>query len=412
MPRFAYRARDRSGAAIDGEVEAADLNAALEAVSARGLMPTQLEPVAERGASSGGEGRWEQLRRRLFDPKVGTEDLVLFVRQLHALLKAGVPLIRALHGLAESTRNRTLSRTIRGVADRLEGGYTVGDAMAGYPEVFPGLLVALIRVGEASGRLEESLQRMAVNLEQERKTRTQVKQALRYPTFVMIALVVAIGVVNAFVIPAFSDVFDHFDAELPLPTRILIASSDFTITYWPHLLVGAAALGWALRAYVRTEAGRLRWDYWKLRLPVVGGILLRALLARFARTLSMALRSGVPVLSALTAVAATTDNAFIARGIEQMRGGIERGETLYRVAESSQLFTPLVLQMLAVGEETGQVSDMMDEVAEFYEEEVSVDLEKLSSSIEPIVISLVGLLVLMLALGIFLPMWEMGQAAM
>lgn len=410
MPRFAYRARDRSGTAIDGEVEAPDLNAALEAVSQRGLMPTQLEPVAEGGG--GLEAQWQQLRRRLLDPKVTTDDLVLFVRQLHALLKAGVPLIRALHGLAESTRNRTLSRTIRGVADRLEGGYSVGDAMAGYPEVFPGLLVALIRVGEASGRLEESLQRMAANLEQERKTRTQVKQALRYPTFVMIAIVVAIGVVNVFVIPAFSGVFDHFDAELPLPTRVLIATSDFTVAYWPHLLAALVGFAWAVRTYVRSESGRMRWDYWKLRLPVVGGILLRALLARFARTLSMALRSGVPVLSALSAVAATTDNAYIARGIEQMRDGIERGESLYRVAEESQLFTPLVLQMLAVGEETGQVSDMMDEVAEFYEGEVAVDLEKLSASIEPIVISLIGALVLILALGIFLPMWQMGQAAL
>ena len=410
MPRFAYRARDRSGTAIDGEVEAPDLNAALEAVSQRGLMPTQLEPVAEGGG--GLEAQWQQLRRRLLDPKVTTDDLVLFVRQLHALLKAGVPLIRALHGLAESTRNRTLSRTIRGVADRLEGGYSVGDAMAGYPEVFPGLLVALIRVGEASGRLEESLQRMAANLEQERKTRTQVKQALRYPTFVMIAIVVAIGVVNVFVIPAFSGVFDHFDAELPLPTRVLIATSDFTVAYWPHLLAALVGFAWAVRTYVRSESGRMRWDYWKLRLPVVGGILLRALRARFARTLSMALRSGVPVLSALSAVAATTDNAYIARGIEQMRDGIERGESLYRVAEESQLFTPLVLQMLAVGEETGQVSDMMDEVAEFYEGEVAVDLEKLSASIEPIVISLIGALVLILALGIFLPMWHMGQAAL
>ena len=195
-------------------------------------------------------------------------------------------------------------------------------------------------------------------------------------------------------------------------TGLLIGFSEGFVAYWQYLFGGALLAILGLRAYVGTEDGRLRWDAFKLRIPAVGGIMRRALLARFARTFSMAVRSGVPLLQAMDLVAEATDNAYIARGIRQLRTGIERGEGLHQVAERSGLFTPLVLQMLAVGEETGQVADMMDQVAEFYEREVEEDLKKLSSYIEPFVIGFIGILVLILALGIFLPMWQMGSAAL
>lgn len=408
MPMFQFRGRTREGGVATGQVEASDLDAAADEVNAQGIVPIDIRPAEGGGLSID----WEALRQRYLEARVTLDDLVMFIRQLYSLLHAGVPIIRALHGLAENTRNAKLKRTIRQTAGRLENGRSLAESMVAFPDVFPSLLIALVRVGEDSGRLEESLLRMARNLEQERETRQQVKTALRYPTFVMIAIVIAIGIVNVFVIPAFSDVFDQMDAELPLPTVMLITVSEFTVAYWPLMLAGVVALVLAFKAWTRTERGRLRWDRVKLRLPVVGSIMLRALLARFARTLSMALRSGVPVLQALSAVARTTDNAHVSKGIEQMREGIERGESLLQVARDTGLFTPLVLQMLAVGEETGRVSEMMDEVAEFYEREVEVDLNKLSSYIEPIVIGFIGVLVLILALGIFLPMWQMGQASM
>ena len=390
-----------------GTIQADSLDGAVDELTARGIAPVDIREV-----TGGGGPDLNELFAGLFEKKVDTDDLVMFVRQLYSLLNAGVPLIRSLRGLADNTRNERLATEIRNVAGRLEQGSTLSEAMARAPKVFPKLLVAMVRVGEASGRLEESLERMAANLEQERDTRAQVKQALRYPTFVMIAIALAIVVVNIFVIPAFADMFEQFDAELPLPTRMLLGFSAFMQNNGLYLLAGGVAAAGGFRYVINTEEGRWRWDRYKLRLPLVGGILTRALLGRFSRTLSMSLRSGVPILQALNAVADTTDNAYVSGGVRHMREGIEQGESLYAVAEDSRLFTPLVLQMLAVGEETGQVSDMMDQVAVYYEREVEADLDKLSSAIEPIVIGFIGLLVLILAAGIFLPMWQMGQAAM
>ncbi len=405
MANFEYEGIGGNGR-TRGTIEADDLDGAVDELVARGVTPVDVREIAEGGLDLGA------LFAGLLEKKVHTDDLVMFVRQLYSLLNAGVPLVRALRGLAENTRNERLALEIRNVAGRLEQGSTLSEAMARAPKVFPKLLTAMVRVGEASGRLEESLDRMAANLEQERDTRAQVKQALRYPTFVMIAIALAIVVVNIFVIPAFADMFEQFDTELPLPTRMLLGFSAFMQNNGLYLLGGVVVALGVARRIVNTEHGRWRWDRYKLRLPLVGGILTRALLARFSRTLSMSLRSGVPVLQALSAVADTTDNAYVAEGVRQMRNGIEQGEGIHAVAEKSGLFTPLVLQMLAVGEETGQVSDMMDQVAGYYEREVEADLDKLSSAIEPIVIAFIGVLVLILALGIFMPMWQMGSAAM
>lgn len=406
MARFEYQGFSKEGR-TRGTLDADDLDTAVDELNARGITPIAVDEIA-----GGGGFDLNALTAGLFEKKITTDELVMFVRQLYSLLNAGVPLVRSLRGLADNTRNERLAGEIRNIAGRLEQGSTFSDAMAQSPKVFPKLLTAMVRVGEASGRLEESLDRMAANLEQERDTRAQVKQALRYPTFVMIAIALAIVVVNLFVIPAFADMFEQFDTELPLPTRMLIGFSDFMQNNGLYLLVGLIVAAGVVRYLINTETGRWRWDRYKLRLPLIGSIMTRALLGRFSRTLAMSLRSGVPVLQALNAVAETTDNAYVSGGVRQMREGIEQGESLYAVAEHSGLFTALVLQMLAVGEETGQVSDMMDQVASYYEREVAADLDKLSSYIEPIVIGFIGVLVLILALGIFLPMWQMGQAAM
>jgi len=219
-------------------------------------------------------------------------------------------------------------------------------------------------------------------------------------------------VVNAFVIPQFAEMFDQLGGELPWTTQALIGTSDFVVNYWWALIAAGAGLYFGVRAYTRTEDGRLRWDRYKLRIPGIGRIVLLALLSRFARTFSMAARAGVPLLQALSSVAEATDNAWVAGGINSMRDGIERGEGLHQVATRTEMFTPLVLQMLAVGEETGQVADMMDQVADFYDREVDADLEQLSSYIEPFVITAIAVLVLILALGIFLPMWQLGTEAL
>ncbi|MCG5528641.1 MULTISPECIES: type II secretion system F family protein [Halorhodospira] len=414
MPNFRYRGRAQDGREVQGRIEAPNRDGAIDEVLSRGVTPISVE--AAGGDGGGGSGLnmdlTELLEQYNIGQKVTLEELVTFVRQLSALLHAGVPIIRCLRGLAESGSNKRLNRALEEIAASLESGQSLSQAMGRHDDIFPTLLIAMVRVGEDSGQLEESLNRMAENLEQERVTRQRVKQALRYPTFVFIAIAIALVVVNIFVIPAFSDIFEQMGADLPAATVALITTSEFMEEQWLYLLIGAVGAYFAARAYLRSENGRYLWDRFKLRLPGIGKILQLALLARFGRTFSMAVRSGVPLLQAMDSVAEATDNAYIGRGIRTLRDGIEQGESLHQVSVRSGLFTPLVLQMLAVGEETGQVADMMDHVADFYEREVEADLEKLSSYIEPFVIGFIALLVLVLAAGIFLPMWQLGTEAL
>lgn len=403
MPRFDYAGRDPGGARVSGSLEAGSLDAAVALLFERGITPLEVN-----------EHKTEQpgLRRQLGLDQPKREDVILFTRQMYTLTRSGVPLIRGLTQLSDSTRNPVLAETIHTVIADLESGRELAGALARHPHIFNSLYVSMVRVGESSGRLEEAFERIHQYLESERETARQVKQAVRYPTFVVIAMIVAIMILMTWVIPTFAQVFERFDAQLPLPTRVLIAASNFFVAWW-WLLVAAAAAGWvALRAWLKTERGHLEWDRRKLGVPVIGSILLRATLARFARAFSMASRSGVPILEALHVVAAAVDNAWITRRVLDMREGIERGESLSRVAHRADVFTPLVVQMLAVGEETGRLEQIVDDVADYYEREVDYDVQNLSSLIEPILTVGIGLMVLLLALGIFLPMWQLGSVAM
>jgi MSHA biogenesis protein MshG len=283
--------------------------------------------------------------------------------------------------------------------------------MARQKGVFSPFYLAMVRVGEGTGRLEEVFLRLFHHLEFQEFMRSQVKSALRYPAFVVIAMVLAMAIINVFVIPAFAKVFKGFGTELPLMTRILIAVSDFTVQWW-WLMLGIVVGTWALfQWWTRTPAGELEWDRFKLRMPIAGKIMLKASLARFARSFALATRSGVPVVQGLMLVAQTVDNRWIATQVEKMREGVERGESVLRTAANAGFFTPVVLQMVAVGEESGAVDDMMEEVAEMYQREVEYELKSLGSQIEPILIVGLGVLVLILALGVFLPIWDLGSAA-
>jgi MSHA biogenesis protein MshG len=218
-------------------------------------------------------------------------------------------------------------------------------------------------------------------------------------------------VVNVFVIPAFSNVFKGFGTELPLMTQILIGFSSFTRTYWLPLLGGAVAAFFGFRYWTGTSRGRYLWDRYKLKIPIAGKIAQKALLARFSRSLALSLRSGVPVVQALATVNATVDNAYVAAAVDKMRDGVERGDSVLRTAANSGVFTSMVLQMIAVGEETGSLDEMLEQVAEMYQQEVEYELKTLAQQIEPILIVFLGILVLILALGIFMPMWDLGKAA-
>ncbi|WP_320056413.1 type II secretion system F family protein [Desulfuromonas thiophila] len=404
MPLYHYSAR-RAGQLVQGEIELASPAAVAAQLVENGLTPVRIAEAAscagrtERSAAGG-----------LFQRRVRSEDLILFCRQMYALTRAGVPMLRALRGLMESSRNPRLRQALQGVIDGLESGRELSSALAAFPEVFPPLLTRMVQVGENSGNLEQAFEQLAQYLEFEKQTREQIKAALRYPTFVIVAIAIAISILTLFVIPAFEKVFASFGAQLPLATRIIMAVSHFARDWWPYIAGGLLLGSLLLRRYLRTVSGERLWDRLKLRLPLVGSILRRATLARFARAFAMGYGSGVPLVQALAYTARAIDNRYLGEKLEGMRNQLERGETLTRSAAASAIFTPLVLQMLAVGEESGSVDSMLLEVAGFYEREVAYELKNLTSAIEPVLIIIIGAMVLVLALGVFLPMWNLSSA--
>lgn len=407
MGRFTYKGRDAEGALVKGVLEAPDSSSAAAQLYADGITPVDIGETV-RSETIGGESLLSQLGRR----KVTTDDLLLFSRQMHTLLKAGVPIMRALGSLQDSTTNPAFRDTLQGVRENLDAGTPLSTSMSNQAGVFSPFYVAMIYVGETTGMLEEVFLRLFHHLEFQEFMRNQVRSALRYPLFVVATMAIALLVINIWVIPAFAKVYAGFKAELPFVTQALIAISDFVVTTWWMMGLGLIIVLLGLRRWVLTTAGRLSWDHAKLRIPIAGKIVRKAALARFARSFSLAVRSGVPIVQGLTLVAQTVDNAHIAKQIEAMRNGVERGESVLRTASNSGVFTPVVLQMIMVGEESGAIDEMMEEIADMYQRDVEYELKTLSAQIEPILIILLGCLVLLLALGVFLPIWDLGAAAL
>lgn len=406
MPSYSYRGRDGSGQEVRGKLDAPSQGDAARAVMALGVTPLEVK----EGASQGKEIDLGRFFQGMFEEKPAHEDILLFFRQIYTLLKAGVPIMRALAGLQESAINQGMKKVLQDLRESLDSGRELSAAMARHPKEFGGFAINMVRVGEMTGRLEEIFLRLFHHMEFERFMRDQVKSALRYPSFVILAMGIAIVIINIWVIPAFAKVFDGFGAQLPLMTRILIGFSDFMVNSWGYLLGGLVLAVLTFRSWVGTQRGRYDWDRLKMKIPIAGKIVTKATLARFSRSFALASKSGVPVIQALSNVAQTVDNAYIADKIERMRDGVERGESVLRNAIAAGIFTPVVIQMIAVGEESGSLDDMLQEVAEMYQREVEYELKTLAQQIEPILIVFLGALVLVLALGIFLPMWDLGKA--
>jgi MSHA biogenesis protein MshG len=407
VPFFAYKGRNTRGELLEGVLESTDSGAVADQLFTTGVTPIEIVPT-KKPLSKGDAGLWA----RLTAPKINSIDVQLFSRQLYTLLKSGVPIMRGLAGLQESAINKSFARVIKDLRESLDTGRELSASMRRHPDVFSSFYVSMVRIGETTGRMEEVFLRLFEHLEFEREMRERVRTAIRYPIFVVIVMAVAIAVINLFVIPQFAKVYASFNAELPLMTRILINSSNFTIRFWPFMLTVIVGAGVGFKMYIATSAGQYQWDKIKLRMPIAGKIIMKATLGRFARSFSLAGKSGVPIVQGLSVIAQTVDNAYVATRIEQMRDGVERGETILRTAVTTGVFTPVVLQMVAVGEETGALDELMNEIAEMYEHEVDYELKTLSSQIEPILIVGLAILVLILALGVFLPIWDLGKATM
>ena len=410
MPFFAYRGRNPRGELVQGRLEGSDSAAVADHLLNTGITPIDIR-AAGGGEVSGATLEMPEALRRLFQPPITIVDLMLFSRQMYTLLKAGVPILRALAGLEESITNPTLKAVVADLRVSLDAGRELSAARRRHPRVFTPFYVSLVRVGETTGMLENVFLRLYEHLEFEKEIRERIKSALRYPTFVVIAMAAALVIVNLVVIPAFSKLFASYNATLPPMTRAVIGVSNFTVTWWPLILVALVGGIVAFNVWRRTPAGKYAWDRFKLRIPIAGSIINKATLARFARSFALSIKSGVPVVQGLTTVAAVVDNDYLARRIEQMRDGVERGESVLRTALTAGVFTPVVLQMIAVGDETGELDDLMLEVAELYEREVDYEVKSLAAQIEPILIIFLGVLVTILALAVFVPIWDLARVA-
>ncbi|MCE3253277.1 MAG: type secretion system family protein [Cellvibrio sp.] len=401
MAIYEFKGRNVEGRLITGQVDASSQEAAVNQLLGRGVTPVEIkEFIAQLSLS-------ERFARATNRGKVETVELIMFCRQMHTISRAGIPLVKGLRGLAASLRNYTFQQALNDIVERLEAGVELSTAMRAHPKIFNNLFVSLVNVGENSGRLDLVFKQLSEYMERDLSTVKSIKTALRYPTFVLIAISIAIMIINIKVIPAFAGMFSQFGAQLPLPTRILIGISDFFVNYWIYVLVAIVALVAWVYHYVNTPEGSRVWGRKKLRLIVIGDIIERASLARYARSFGLMLNAGLPLSNALELSARAVDNPYLGDKIRGIRAGVERGEGLFQTHLVSGMFTPLVLQMISVGEESGQVDVLLAEVAAFYESEVEYDVKQLSDRIEPIMIVIMAGFVTVLALGIFLPMWDM-----
>lgn len=401
MPNYKYQGRSPDGNRATGVVDAASEELAAESLINKGIIPTSIVPV------SGTQSALDFDLARFLTPSIPLEALVIFCRQMYSLTKAGVPLLRAIKGLTTNATNKQLKQALEEVGMELTNGRSLSASMKMHSKVFSPLFVSMINVGENTGRLDEVLLQLSQYYEQEVETRKRIKTAMRYPSFVITFVIGAMFVLNIMVIPQFANMFGRFGVELPLPTRILISTSEFFVAYWPWMLVVMVGAFVGFKVWVAGVAGREQWDRFRLKMPIVGDIVNRAQLGRFSRTFALMLRSGVPLNQSLALSAESMGNKYLELRLLEMKSAIEAGGSVSATAINTGIFTPLVVQMIAVGEETGRIDELLMEVGDFYEREVDYDLKTLTARIEPILLVIVAGMVLVLALGIFLPMWGM-----
>jgi len=401
MSIFAYRGRSPRGDVVEGRLDAESAEQIAGRLLGAGITPIDIGLASEQGTTL------RQLWIALGRGKPNNSDLMMFSRQMYTITKAGVPLLRGLRGLQAAMHNDVLRDALADIVSSLESGRDLGTSFARHGDIFPPLYVNMVRVGEATGTLDTAFLRLCDYLSMEQDVHDRVKSALRYPLIVVAAVIVAIGIISVKVIPAFAPVFRVLGNNIPLPTRLIMGASSITQHYWWVILLVAGAAYFSARAYVGTDAGRYQWHRALLRMPLVGSLLHEAILARVTRSLAICLSAGIPALQALGTIARTTGNDCVTEAILRLRDMVERGESISRAAATAELFPALVVQMIAVGEETGELSELLGEVAEHYRRDVDYQLKNLSAVIEPALIVAVGGVVLVLALGVFLPMWDM-----
>ena len=411
MKNFNYRARDANGQLQKGVLSADSTQSAADMLIREQLIPIDIQWVDTAKKSFFKDLIDKMSKIEITPPKIKLIEKTLFCRQIYSLLSAGVPLVQAIYEVQKNIRNKAFKLALQDIERRLASGSGLAAAMRLHPNIFSSIFINICEAGEESGKLQDAFLQMVSHFELEEHISKQFGEAMRYPIMLSCVMFIAIIVINVFVIPSFQKVFDQNHMKLPILTRILIASSKFFLAYWPAMLFVIAVVITAYILYKRTPEGANQIDYLKMKIPMLGGIFHRILLGRFSRVFGMMLGAGVPLSRSILLTANAMENAYFKNRLKLMQKVIEHGEPLTKAAISSGLFSAMTIQMLSVGELSGKIEEMLNQSANFYEREVDYELGKLGAAIEPIMAVVMGGVVLCLALGVFLPMWNMVNMA-
>ncbi|MFQ5770582.1 MAG: type II secretion system F family protein [bacterium] len=401
MPFFEYKAITKSGSQVIDVMEASDTEAVADRLQNLGYLPINIR--------SKNQTRHIQVLSK--SKKLKSAEIIVFTKQLVTLLKAGVPLLSSLKALIEQSENETLKNIIQTIYVDIESGMSFSDALNKHPKIFSEIYVNSIKAGEMGGTLDEVLERLSQLMEHEQDTKARIKAAMRYPMIVIVSLVMAFITLMLLVVPNFIDLFEKLGVDLPLPTRILIGVYSAITNYWYIIIAVIVVIMIAFLKYIKTEKGAFNWDYFKINTPVFGTLNLKTAMSRFTRMFETLNSSGLPILQTLEISAKTVGNVVVGKEIEKAAYGVLQGEGIAGPLSQGKIFPPMVVRMIAIGEQSGSLDDMLINISKHYDTEVDYAVKKLTAMIEPILTVSVGVIVLFLALAIFLPMWDLNKLA-
>jgi type II secretory pathway component PulF len=399
MANFRYKIRDKRGRASTGTIEGESKEFVAGHFKQMGYAPILIEE--ERPGI-----RSFNLFQKFFN-RVTQEELIVFTRQLMTLQQAGVAILVSLGSISEQVSNPYFKRIIEEISKDIESGKSFSDSLSRFPSVFSDIYINMVRSGEAGGILDDVLDRLAVLMEHEQEIKMKVKQAIRYPLLVIMVISISFPLLVMFVIPKFSALFARFNTELPLPTKILLGMHFILSHYWPFIILAIIAFIFLFRRAINTKSGRYMWDGIKLKMPVFGQVFLKIALSRFSRMTALLSASGIPIINTLEIVRDSLGNRVIAESIDNIIQGIGEGKGIAQPMKASGLFPGIVIQMVKVGEETGKMNELLHKVSDYYDSQVDYTVKNMTTLIEPILIFALGIMVLTMALGIFMPMWNL-----
>ncbi len=410
MPIFEYKGRNRqTGTPVNDKITAESEKDAVKILLDRGITPLSLKETVDKSnknklKTSSSAGGFFSLSN------VSRKDIIIFCKQMHGLTHAGIPVNLAILKSAEMVTNSQLRKVLNEIGDKVSAGMPLAKCLSQYPNIFSGLFTKTVEAGEMSGELEETFKELSKYLDFEQQSSDRFKSAMRYPVIVMLTLIIAIVVLAVFVIPRFQMLYRSLGVTMPLPTRIILGASDFIVKEWKLITGILFCMYLSIKLYISTKKGRYVWDYLLMSIPPIGSIVYRAYMARLSRLFTIVFRSGLSLVDTLNMVASALDNSYISYHMNKIATEVSEGKTFTNSAADSKLFPPFIMQMIQVGEQTGMLEEMLAYGAEHYEREVDFDIQRLEDILTPITLVVLGAMLLVVALGVFLPMWSAIQA--